>query len=480
MKIRYKIVIPFTLLFVIATFITALVTLSLMGRNLNARVESRLSEASRMISRVEFALNPSILANLKVVSGADVVTYRKDGTVLATTLDQQTQAEFLRLVQSENLAQIPSGPDTAAMTRDVQLKGVPYKIAYRALDSTPDAVVALITRTSDISDTQDEIAHSVFLIALVIVAAMSVVAYFIARSVTSPVLELVEFTKKVAAGDLTQKARVHSAGEIGLLAEAFNEMMDQLHRSEEKLLQSEKLAVAGLMAARVAHDIRNPLSAIKMQAQLLLIRPKGEAELREVLEAVLRHIDRVEWVVQGILDTATPQNLHREMERVDIVLDEVLRLTEAQLKHRKNEVRREYEAPEPYLMLDRKRFQLALMNLITNAAEAMPNGGVLGVSIHTEQAGAEIVIGVSDDGVGIDPSIRGRLFDPFVTTKREGIGLGLLSTKNVIERHGGKVQLLPKNGSGTHAIIRMAASAGQPASGTSTPKAITEVESTDG
>ncbi|MBI4473550.1 MAG: HAMP domain-containing histidine kinase [Acidobacteria bacterium] len=455
MKIQYKIVIPFTLLFVIATLITALVTLSLMGRNLNAKVENRLSEISMMTSRVEFALNATILANLKVVSDTDVVTYKKDGTVLATTLDSQEQAELLRLIRSEGADGAASSPASALTMRNVQYAGLSYKVAYRTLDSPPDTIVALAAKTSDIAETQDEIARSVVLIALLIVAAMSLVAHFIARSVTSPVLGLVEFTRKVAAGDLSERADARGKDEVGRLAKAFNEMIEQLRRSKEKLLQSEKLALAGLLAARVAHDVRNPLSAIKMQTQLLLSRPKSESESREILQAILKHIDRVEWVVQGLLDPATPQELHLKTELVDEVLDDVLQVAEAQLKHRKIEVRRKYEAQGASLMLDRKRFQLALMNLIANAAEAMPNGGVLDIGIRWERNATETVIEISDEGVGIDPTVRERLFDPFVTTKREGVGLGLSNTKNVVERHGGTVELLPRDRRGTRAVIHM-------------------------
>ncbi len=450
MKIQYKIVIPFTLLFIVATLITTLVSISLMSRNLEARVGTQIEQASRMISRADFALNSSILGNLKTVLGADVITYKSDHTILATTLTEANPA-LIDAVLVNDVSPKDLGPGRDYALREVEIDGRPYKIGYRALASRPDTLIAVIADTSDLATTRKTIANSLLLITALIVALMSFMSQLIARSVTAPTLRLVEFTKKVAAGDRNQTATAVSRDEIGVLAAAFNEMVKQLRHSEEKLLESEKLALTGVLAARVAHEIRNPLSAIKMQAQLLQkLKPRGDDQ--QLVLPMLRQIERLEWVIREMLDLSSSQQLDLKEESITVVLDEVLELTGAQLGHRKIEVKKKYDAI-PEMMLDPNRLKVAFLNLIKNASEAMTNGGVLELSV--EKRPNSVVVEIQDNGVGIDATVRHRLFNPFVTTKPEGVGLGLLNAKNIVERHHGTIELLPRNGRGARAVIEL-------------------------
>lgn len=450
MRIQDKIVAPYTVLFIVAALTTALVSINLMSRNLEARLENQINEASRMVARSEFAMNLSILANLKSILDADIVTFARDGTVLASTLPEG-DSELLDMVRREDLPGALSENKEAFALREIQFRGSPYKVAYRPLFIRSDAMIAVLTSTSDLAETQRVIARGVLLIVAAIIALMTLIGHWIARSVTSPIQRLVQFTKQVAEGDRARRAPADSRDEVGELARAFNEMVDRLKASEDKLLQSEKLAVTGLLAARVAHDVRNPLAAIKMQAQLLRARLQPGADNAALLDAILREIDRVEWVVQGLLDLSTPRKLELQRGRVETVLEDILQQSDLQFRHRKIFVERHYDSSAPEMRLDPNRLKLAFMNLIFNAAEAMPNGGTLGV--RTRRDDQRVVVEISDDGVGIDPSVRDRLFDPFVTTKREGVGLGLVNSKTIVERHGGTMELRSRDAKGTCALV---------------------------
>ena len=448
MKIQHKIVIPFTLLFIITTLLTALISINLMARILEARVATQLDQASHVITRNDFALNATILKNLKSVLGADVVTFRKgDGSVLASTLEPGAVPDLLSAVVTYPLE------GNEFVLRDVTIGNEPFKIGYRPLSTPPNTWTAVIADTADIADMQRSIANGVLLAAVLLVLLMSVVGQLVARSVTAPVLRLVEFTKRVAAGERHQQSRIASNDEIGELGSAFDEMVGQLRSSEEKLLRSEKLAVTGLLAARVAHEVRNPLSAIKMQTQLLRSKVGANADTQALVTSILQGIDRVEWVVRGMLDLASEQALQFEWQSVNGVLDYVLEMTGPHLRHHKVEVRKDYSAGIPEMMLDRNRFILACLNLVMNSSDAMPNGGTL--DVQTRKDGDAVIIEIVDDGVGIDPAVKDRLFDPFVTTKREGVGLGLVNTRSIIERHKGTIELSPGSGRGTRAIIRL-------------------------
>jgi two-component system sensor histidine kinase HydH len=218
---------------------------------------------------------------------------------------------------------------------------------------------------------------------------------------------------------------------------------------DEVLMRSEKLALAGLMAARVAHDIRNPLSSIKMQTQLVGARLRGDAETQAQVGAVLRDIQQVETVVKDLIELARPGELKRRPTPLNDVIRDVLNQLAPQLTYRKIAVDAQLADGLPVVELDADRFRQMLINVLGNAADAMTTGGTLRVVTRQAAGGSTVVLDVCDDGIGIDPAIRDRVFDPFVSTKRDGVGLGLVNAKAVIESHGGTIELFAAEPKGT-------------------------------
>jgi signal transduction histidine kinase len=192
-----------------------------------------------------------------------------------------------------------------------------------------------------------------------------------------------------------------------------------------------------------------------MQAQLLRTKLSPGPGARDSLEAILREIDRVERVVEGLLDLSRPGELALETGDVSQVMEEALRAIEPTLNHRKIAVERRLAGELPPARFDRDRLANALLNLIANAADAMPEGGTLVAATGIGEDGSSLFLEIGDHGPGIDPGVRDKLFDPFFTTKREGVGLGLLNTKSIAERHGGRVELLPGEPKGTRARITL-------------------------
>ncbi len=224
---------------------------------------------------------------------------------------------------------------------------------------------------------------------------------------------------------------------------------------DEVLVRSEKLALAGLMAARVAHDIRNPLSSIKMQTQLVGARLRGDAETQAQVGAVLRDIQQVETVVKDLIELARPGELKRRPTPLNDVIRDVLNQLAPQLTYRKIAVDAQLADGLPVVELDADRFRQMLINVLGNAADAMTTGGTLRVVTRQAAGGSTVVLDVCDDGIGIDPAIRDRVFDPFVSTKRDGVGLGLVNAKAVIESHGGTIELFAAEPKGTCARMTM-------------------------
>lgn len=455
-RIRTKIVVPFSLLFVLVTALTSFISVKLVAGDLEDRLQQRIDRALEVVADRDFAINPSILAIMKRVIGADLVTYSEGGEVIASTL-APGDAELLAIVRAQAVAEELS-PDQQAV-REVAHAGSRWRITYRRPVVSPGAVVAAIFDTSQIARAKSAVGRTIGLFAVVIVVATSLLSHGIARGITSPVEQLVQHTRALAAGDLTRRAAVANGDEIGRLAAAFNEMAEQLRRLEEKVVHSEKLALTGQLAARVAHDVRNPLSAMRMHAQLLRERDP-DLDRGRSLEIILGEADRIERVVQGLLDLARPAELELREGDVNEVLSAALAVFAAHFEHRKILLQKRLGEDLPPVALDRERLEQALLNVLQNAAEALVRGGTVWATTRHEDRGSEVVIEICDDGVGLDAASRDRVFDPFFSTKREGVGLGLVNTRNVVEKHGGAVELLPREERGTCAVITLPAAAG--------------------
>jgi len=449
LRLQHRIVIPFVIVVLIATAGVALVALSVTSQALQSRVRAQLSSGVAVISRGDLALNPAILRNVQGLIGADVITFGEQGTVIASTVtsDRERVIAVARGVLTG--APPPVGGAVAMASADC---GTPCLVAYRRVEGRAGTIVALVAETSELAAATRAVARAILLGAVLSAVIMVFVGQAVVRRVTAPLDRLVTFVRGLSPQDSKPRAVV-SDDEVGALAEAFNGMLDRLQQAQGALVRSEKLALAGLFAARVAHDIRNPLSSIKMQTQLLLARLRGDSDDQATLTSILHDINQVESVIRDLVELARPGDLKLVRASANAVIREALQQLAAQFTHRKISVRTRLAEELPEVPLDRARFRQALLNVLVNASEAMPTGGEITVSSRGN--GSAISVEICDDGVGIDPEILGRVFDPFVSTKQEGVGLGLVNAKSVIEGHGGSITLAPRASGGTCATITL-------------------------
>lgn len=451
-RLHHRIVIPFVLVAILTTATAAYVAVSVVSRTLESRVETQILNASALVSQSDFALNAAILRSVKAIAGADVVTYTRGGAILAATFDpQQRPALISALVASDETSQRLSSADSAPILRRMGCD-VPCYVAYQRVAARPGAIVAVVADTAELTAATRAITRTILLAAVLGLIVMVLVSQTVAQYVTAPLDQLVGFAREVSSGAVQRRAPTGD-DEIGRLGRAFNDMLDRLDRSQSALVRSEKLALAGLLAARVAHDIRNPLSSIKMQTQLLRAQTRGDAQSQSIVAAVLHDVDTMESVILGLLELARPGDLKRTQTQLNGVVREVLQQLAPQLAHRKIGVDVTLDDTLPAIPLDAGRFRQALLNVIVNAADAMTTGGTLAVATRRSSDGSTIELDVCDDGIGVDPALLDRVFDPFVSTKRDGIGLGLVNTKAVVEYHGGRIELLPRVPRGTRATI---------------------------
>jgi two-component system, NtrC family, sensor kinase len=270
----------------------------------------------------------------------------------------------------------------------------------------------------------------------------------VGRSVARPVARLREGAARLAGGDLSTRIDLDTADEFGALARQFNAMTGALRDHQEKLVQSEKLAGIGRLAAGVAHEINNPLGVILGYTKLLQKRadPAVADDLRIIEDETLRCRE----IVEGLLDLSRP--LPAVSQPVDLreLTDEVLaRLREAKLLDGLSVTVQGVAATEGHAL----KLRQVLLNLVKNAAEAAGAGGR--VEIRLEARGDGVEVAVADSGSGIGQAAQGRLFEPFFTTKDHGTGLGLAVSQAIARAHGGSIEAGPAPGGGARFALRL-------------------------
>jgi len=234
------------------------------------------------------------------------------------------------------------------------------------------------------------------------------------------------------------------------LEEATRQMVEMQHQ----LLQAERLATVGQMAATFAHEIGSPMSSLSAHVQLLLEDPKLSADQRETLAIIRQQVQSMVQIVNDLLRSARRGPADFVPADVNDILQTVLRLVKAKLISRNIEVKTQFETL-PKVRSYPLYLQEAFLNLINNASDAMPRGGRLELKTWFDMATERVNIRIADTGPGIDPSVVEDIFKHFVTTKAlgDGAGLGLGIVKDIVSSHRGTIRITPANGRGTAAHI---------------------------
>jgi two-component system NtrC family sensor kinase len=329
------------------------------------------------------------------------------------------------------------------------------------------------------------LAYTIF--AVVIVASLSWI--FVWRVVGDPIRALKAGTERLTDGDLGYQLDIRSNNEVGDLAHSFNGMSLQLRSANEEIvawaktledrvddktrelkrahdhvLRVEKMASIGKMAAVVAHEINNPLSGILTYAKLLhkwLDRGDTQGEKRqealECLDLIAGESRRCGDLVRNLLTFSRTAPINLQSSDLNAIVDRSIRLVRHQLEMNGVQLQLDLASNLPMVQCDQAQIEQVLLALIMNAIDAMPRGGNLWLTTLTANTPDEIEIRVRDDGSGIPPDILPNIFEPFLTTKESGhgVGLGLAISHSIIERHGGSIAVQSQYGKGTEFLIHL-------------------------
>lgn len=230
--------------------------------------------------------------------------------------------------------------------------------------------------------------------------------------------------------------------------------LSRVRELEEQLRRSERLAGLGVLAAGIAHEVRNPLVGVRGAAQLLETEPAFPAHLREYTGMIVRQVDRLNRIVGDLLALAEPRPLDPAPVNIHHVLEEALRVVEAAPRPARLEIRRFYDPEIPAVAADLDRLVQVFLNLVRNGVEAMPAGGALTLRTRFERAAPPcggspaVQVDIQDRGPGIPDEVRARLFTPFFSTKDGGTGLGLAVSWRIVHEHRGAIEALNRPGGG--------------------------------
>ena len=227
----------------------------------------------------------------------------------------------------------------------------------------------------------------------------------------------------------------------------------EIRALQEKVHRSERLASLGRLAAGVAHEIRNPLSSIKGFAQYFVKRFSDQDEEQGYASVMVREVDRLNNVITDLLDFAGSKEPYRELQSLNAVADEALKVLGPDIETHKVTVVKEYEPDLPAVSVDRDRISQVFINLLLNALESMEAGGEIRIGLRRSGPPQAVEVSVADTGVGIPESDLEKVFEPFFSRKKKGTGLGLAIVHQIVESHRGEIRVESRPGEGT--VFRM-------------------------
>lgn len=286
----------------------------------------------------------------------------------------------------------------------------------------------------------------------------------IVRLITQPVGDLLQNMRQVQAGNLNTHAEVASRDEVGELAAGFNAMVESLDRAqlelqqshEKQIQQADKLASIGELSASIAHEIRNPLAGISAAVEVLSESHTSNGATGEVVTEIRHQINRLNNTLRDLLDFAR----QREPEIVPCDVANIIRPMLALVRpdaHKQHITITESIADNlPPVCADLAQLQQAVLNILLNAVQAMPEGGDLTVTAAHLADTRRVAVQIRDTGSGISAELQAKIFSPFFTTKHRGTGLGLAITRNIIEKHGGRIRVESKPGAGAVFTLELA------------------------
>jgi signal transduction histidine kinase len=388
------------------------------------------------------------------MSDANTILAHKDRALYYRRVDEDLGlGQLVRAVRAD--------PGGWGLYPEYTFLGERKNAAYRRCKSSAeggfDWVIGVGINNDDIYATATELRRLLLGGTLGVLVLSVFLTLFIARRTTGPIRELQKRVRQVAEGDLDARVEIRSQDELGALSEDVNRMTRELKEQRARIVKAEKDAAWREMARQIAHDIKNPLTPITLSLDLLeRARRERAAGSEEILERTMglmrRQVEHLRQIANDFYEFTGGQKPVPRAVPLGVLLEEVMHLHDAWAVERRVTLHK--DGPEARVWADLGKLRRVLVNLISNALQAMPEGGDLYVA--TRLLAGKVEVTIRDTGVGLSPEARAHLFEPYFTTKSEGTGLGLAIAKRALEEMGGEIELVPaEDGPGTVARLEL-------------------------
>ncbi len=381
------------------------------------------------------------IAGLRFVTSLNMRLFRRDGEHFVPYLNSsqsslnfdELPASLIERLKREDQPIVDQSPSNGF-----------YRAIYVAMKNSNGALVGVIFCGLETPDSFFAQVGKLNLFAGIygLGAIVSIIAGLVlSRHITRPLLALTQGVRSVTAGDYSRTVPAGGGAEMSELALGFNKMAAQLNRMhslEKELRRRDRLSALGEAVAVIAHEVRNPLGIIKSSTELVQKRAQLAPAEHKLLDYVIDEVRRIDALVREFLDFAHPAALIKSPVDIAHIVARVAGAAELDLKKRQVSIKAILPATPVMVYGSEDQLHQAMLNLILNAADAMPGGGVIRIEL-TQLDNTRVSIAVEDEGMGVADDKRVKIFEPFFTTKAKGTGLGLPKVKSIAEAHEGEV-----------------------------------------
>jgi signal transduction histidine kinase len=449
LSIKFRLILAMNLLVVGVGVAVGWTAVAVTGHVIEHRlVDESAQNAAGIFKTMRLPQSDLMMMQLRQILGAEVASGLNNPPEIIATSLPKAQAQDLLAVASED-----------TMPRRVILAGTAFLVgAADVPDRTPSPqahrpmFLYVLVPEAQVNAAKQASERTLTWVTLGAIVAATLLAFWLSTTILHPIRRLATrmnaLSEQAGEDDFSGEKDAlaeRSPKEIAQLAKSFDRLLARLEEARRKLAQSARLATVGQLSAAVAHELRNPLSGIKMNARVLADELAKRGAGDSGLDRIIQEADRMNLYLEELLGLAAgngqePPHELASLPRVRLgeVGESVLGLIERRCRHSGATVTRSWDAAAPEVRADETQIRQVILNLLLNALDAMPAGGAMTVSTRTGE-GKTVRFSVSDTGRGVQVPEGTDVFEPFVTTKPRGVGLGLYVSRRNVERHGGRI-----------------------------------------
>jgi len=428
-------------------------TVAVAQRSIENYAAEQLGQSVPITDDLMVQLSQILSQDINLFEGPRLLATSARDLFASGLLPTRTPAQVYRKIALERLT---------SFVGEERIGDFPYLLAATpARTAGRDVIlsVPLLTRRSEIEREIEDLERGIHLAAVLFILLGSALGLYMAERIADPVRRLTRATRRIASGDFDARIAIRTADELRRLVDDFNQMAEELKAQRDELKRSQRLAAWAEMARQVAHEIKNPLTPIQLSAEHLrrVHVDRGEPMspvLQQCVDSILTQVRLLRQISSEFSAFASSPTVRPADVDVGELAGEVVAPYRAGLPER-IEMRLDIEAGLPLVRADRTLLGRALTNLIENGLHAMPSGGVLSLSVASEDGA--VVLRVTDTGVGMDREALERAFEPYFSTKATGTGLGLPIARRNVELNGGTIAVDSARGRGTTVTVRLPA-----------------------